>query len=126
MTFTTPYTFNPLLDRGEVNKGESMTIPDQSLTIRQILERFTLGQPVMGSHAVMYDGENPSHDDIDPTLDPAFDLSDYTTISSEIVTAKAERKAKAQAAKAEAERSEAEAKAAKAEAEAKAEADSKA
>lgn len=125
MNILTHYSYRPLASGMETPKGESLTIPDQSLTIREIVERFVMGEPTLGQRAVHYD-EVEDFDNIDPTLDPAFDLADVSTISSEIEEAKANRKAKAQAAKAAAERSEAEANAAKAEADAKAEAEAKA
>ena len=43
MKFATPYTYDFLLDRGEFFTEKSMTVPDQSYTIREILERFTSG-----------------------------------------------------------------------------------
>ena len=35
----------------------SLTIPDQSLTIRQIIDRFSRGQDLNVMHSVYYDGE---------------------------------------------------------------------
>ena len=58
----------------------SLTIPDQSLTIREIIDRFSRGQDLNVMHSVYYDGEEGEvdFDHIDPTLDPAYDLSDVT------------------------------------------------
>ena len=58
----------------------SLTIPDQSLTIREIIDRFSRGQDLNVMHSVYYDGEEGEvdFDYIDPTLDPAYDLSDVT------------------------------------------------
>lgn len=55
---------------GEVNVGPSMTIPDQSLTVQQIMERFARGLP-LGVHD--YSSEYDEDDDLpDPrTLDLA-------------------------------------------------------
>ena len=58
----------------------SLTIPDQSLTIREIIDRFSRGQDLNVMHSVYYDGVEGEvdFDYIDPTLDPAYDLSDVT------------------------------------------------
>lgn len=80
----------------------SVTVPDQSLTVREIFERFTRGQGVQGAKSVYYD----ETEEVDETLAPDFDLSDVTRISQEIADnqrniraqAKAEADAKAKAA----------------------------
>lgn len=51
-----------------------LTIPDQSLSIRQIIDRFTLGEQVDGLRNVYFDeGDDFETDD---TLRPDFDLVD--------------------------------------------------
>jgi hypothetical protein len=49
------YDYNQEL--GEVNYLPSMTIPDQTMTIRNIVDRYTRGLPVTGFNPV-YDGED--------------------------------------------------------------------
>jgi hypothetical protein len=43
--------------KGEVNNLPSMTIPDQTMSIRTIVDRYTSGLPVTGFTPV-YDGED--------------------------------------------------------------------
>ena len=43
--------------KGEVNNLPSMTIPDQTMSIRNIIDRYTRGLPVTGFTPV-YDGED--------------------------------------------------------------------
>lgn len=43
---------------GEVNTQPSMTQPDQAMSIREILERFSRGLPIEGQKVPIYDEEN--------------------------------------------------------------------
>lgn len=43
---------------GEVNNEPSMTVPDQAMSIQEMLERFARGLPVGGARAAFYDEEN--------------------------------------------------------------------
>lgn len=48
---------------GEKNTMPSMTVPDQSMSIQEILRRFASGLPVGGAKVAFYDdGENPMPD----------------------------------------------------------------
>lgn len=73
--FLNQNTYDPNVNGiGEVNVYPSLTVPDQSLTIPQILDMFTRGVN-LGSilkDPIGYD--DPDIDDIDPTQDPAFDI----------------------------------------------------
>lgn len=55
-----PLNYNPDMFTGEVCVGESMTVPDQTLSLRQLLDRYASGRPLEGraSHADFYDEEN--------------------------------------------------------------------
>jgi hypothetical protein len=54
----------------EVFTEPSQTVPDQALTIREILKRYASGQPLGGGKEPLYEGEDG--DGIDPrTLDLA-------------------------------------------------------
>jgi hypothetical protein len=54
----------------EVNNEPSATIPDQAMSVREILGRFSNGLPLGGSKEPIYEGEDG--DGIDPrTLDLA-------------------------------------------------------
>nr|QJB19970.1 MAG: hypothetical protein [Microvirus sp.] len=62
----------------------SMTVPDQAMTIKQILEKYTNGiNPNVSRQVGYHDGE-PTFDDIDPTRDPEFDLADITIHKDEL------------------------------------------
>lgn len=51
--------YNSVEDKGEVNKGKSMTVPDQSLSINDILRRYAKGLSFNGIKVGEYDEENP-------------------------------------------------------------------
>lgn len=89
--------------------GLSMTVPDQNLSIRDILERYARGNEMPIGHSGHYDGEDVSFDDIDPTLDPAFDLADYSAEIGNLKQKAAEREAEREQIRADKERSDAEA-----------------
>lgn len=58
-----------------------ITVPDQSLTIREIVDRYVRNIPIdMISHDIYYDGDSEvlTHDDVDITASPDFDLADYS------------------------------------------------
>lgn len=62
----------------EVNSGELITVPDQSYTVREILEKFTSGLiPEMHVYSDESDFNPEDEFDIDPTTHRDFDLSDY-------------------------------------------------
>lgn len=83
-----------ILDYETVN-----TVPDQSMTLREIVDRFSMGISVDAEHPTYYQGTIDEVDEsfIDPTKDPAFDLSDYTSISQSIISRQREAEAKATA-----------------------------
>lgn len=57
MKFRNPYTFTP--PAGEKNGKPSLTIPDQTLTIPEILKRYARGQSLGGSLGEpIYDGDD--------------------------------------------------------------------
>lgn len=47
---------------GEVNNKPSMTIPDQTMSIREILDRYARGLPIEAGKVPIYDGEEYSPD----------------------------------------------------------------
>lgn len=72
MNFKTPY--NAVPSAGEVNTQPSKTIPDQSMSIREIMKRYASGLPLGGQRVPMYDeGEDDPFDGKDPRT---FDLSE--------------------------------------------------
>jgi hypothetical protein len=44
----------------EVNTQPSLTIPDQSMTVKEIMERYARGLNVGGEKVPVYEGEDPS------------------------------------------------------------------
>lgn len=94
--FKTPYNFDSSdeVNYEVISNEPSMTVPDQSLTVKEILERYTQGIPMdisMQDNDLEYDGDDPSFDDVNPFLDPAFDLSDLTDMELERVRLLAEQ-----------------------------------
>lgn len=60
MQFRTQY--NRLqMSKGEVITGPSQTIPDQTLTLQQILERYAKGLGFAGSGGAVYDEDEGGH-----------------------------------------------------------------
>lgn len=54
--------FNRLkMSPGEVNNKPSLTIPDQTLTLQQILERYAKGIGFAGSGGAVYDEDEGGH-----------------------------------------------------------------
>lgn len=68
MRFKTQY--NSIPSKGEVNNGKDMTVPDQSMTISEILRRFGSGLPLGGSRVEFWEGDEDMWNGVDPrTLD---------------------------------------------------------
>lgn len=68
---------------GVVNNDESLTVPDDSYTIKDLIRRYQAGcMPNVGRN-VIYDDE-PDIDNCDPTCDPAFDLVDREELSRDL------------------------------------------
>ncbi|UPW41907.1 hypothetical protein [Dipodfec virus RodF1_76] len=63
---------------GVVPQGVSLTVPDQSLTLRQIVDRFSNGMIPPGLiHDVQYDDPDVTiDDDVSPLNNPNVDLID--------------------------------------------------
>lgn len=66
-------TFSPNDHRGEVNERPSKTIPDQSLTIRDLINRHTRGLPLEGGRVPVYEEED---DDLSGVEFSKLDLVD--------------------------------------------------
>lgn len=43
---------------GEINDQPSLTVPDQTMSLRTIVERYTRGLPIDGAKVPIYDEEN--------------------------------------------------------------------
>lgn len=58
----------------EITEGPSMTIPDQSMSVREILDRFSKGLPLSGARTPLYYGEDDDFPDFE-----RMDLSERET-----------------------------------------------
>lgn len=56
MKFRTQYNYGERVP-GEINNSPSMTVPDQSMTIQEIISRYARGLPLGGQRVPVYDGE---------------------------------------------------------------------
>lgn len=75
MDFQSPYDLFPSI---KVRKDKSsLTVPDMSFTPREILSKFSRGERVPLGFEGLYDDENSSPFDENPTRDPDFDQFDY-------------------------------------------------
>ena len=90
--FITAFDYDPSINKGEIIEQESETIQGQSLTVTEVLTRFSRGTLPNIQFPTYYDGEDPDFDADDPTLRPDFDLSDTDNIQEYIdyLTAKKE------------------------------------
>lgn len=77
--FVTPYTFKEEAHHLENPSGSSLTVPEQSLTINQIMSRFASGiAPDIVKQGYYSEDENLNFEDYDETRNLDFDLVDYT------------------------------------------------
>lgn len=60
--FATQYNNKKVEDR-EANYEPSLTIPDQSMTIKQIMIRYAKGIPISGERVPVYDGDEDFYPD---------------------------------------------------------------
>lgn len=56
--------WNRVGDHGEKNTKPGITIPDQSMSVKEIMDRFARGLPVGGMRVPIYDGENDDMPDL--------------------------------------------------------------
>jgi len=59
---------------GEINKSPSMTVPDQSMTVDEILSMFSRGLSIDHLVKPINGFDDPSFEDLDPMNDPTFDI----------------------------------------------------
>lgn len=105
-TFRNNWTYDHTKTVNEVLPSNSMTVPDQSLTVREILDRFTRGLSIDQTQRNTY-GYDETELDIDvpdPTLDPDFNIITAHHLNNERV----ERQKRARQEKEESDRIEAE------------------
>lgn len=56
--------FNKPIYKGEKNDMPSMTVPEQAMSIREILDRFSRGLPLGGQRVPVYNGEDDDLPDL--------------------------------------------------------------
>jgi len=82
--FQTPWNYKYWENRGEINIGPSITVPDLNLSIQQILDNFSRGISNDQISRFPIGLDNPTFDDIDVTQDPAFDIIEAKQIADQI------------------------------------------
>lgn len=87
--FVTPYNYDASDELCfEHNPGNpSLTVPDEALSLRDLLANYTHGIAPPVSQTTYYDSDfndGLTFDDVDPTLDPDFDLADYSSLLSDL------------------------------------------
>lgn len=75
----------------------SETVPDMSFTPREIISKFSRGERVPLGFQGLYDDDDASPFDDDPTRDPAFDFGDYVEEKHALEEREAERSRRSQA-----------------------------
>lgn len=78
MKFLTAYNFDFSKVKGEDCSAPSLSQPDMAYTVYELFERFANGVMPAVSKVPVFEPD-PDFDNVDVTMDPAFDLSDYTT-----------------------------------------------
>lgn len=87
----TPYNYE--IVEGEINSGEILTIPDESYTIEEILDKFTKGIHL----GIEKDGQYSDSDDFNDVDERTYlnDLSDIEDIEVSMAARRSRAKAKA-------------------------------
>lgn len=84
--YRTPYLNRPV-DKGEKTIGPSLTVPDQSLSLRTIIERYSRGLPVNAPMAIPQTDKEP--DDFDDYI-PNFKTLDHAEVHDLMLAARNE------------------------------------
>lgn len=84
--FNTPYKFVLEDSMMEHNTEPSLTVPDMSYSIKEILQRFTSGQSLPIGQGLSYDDEDDFEDGFLPPdrTEGGFDLSDIPMLRAEL------------------------------------------
>ena len=83
--FVTAYNFNNISSTVVQEKvsDEILVEPSESFTVRELIYRLAMGMPVSsGLRSGDYPDRDQDFDDVLPTEDPDFDLSDYAVVFS--------------------------------------------
>lgn len=92
-----PKEFNP------VGSGPPLTVPDQSMSVREIFKRYAQGQPLGGVREELWYGEDEEDNMPDPRTLDLSEIEDITKQSHEFISKvnndEKERKSKAERAR---------------------------
>lgn len=89
--FRTQYTWKKT--PGEVNDNVIVTIPNQALTVQEIMQRFASGRPIPKSVNMMYTGDDYTPDVRRMDISEYEDLKEATRIELEQLQSKLRDKA---------------------------------
>jgi hypothetical protein len=85
MVFSTPYNRDRAVSFEAPNMEPSMTVPDQAISVSELLARYTRGIAPSCAREAYWD-DNPEFDNVDPSESPDFDLSDVAANASRVAT----------------------------------------
>jgi hypothetical protein len=85
MVFSTPYNRDRAVSFEAPNMEPSMTVPDQAISVSELLARYTRGIAPSCARESYWD-DNPEFDNVDPSEAPDFDLSDVAANASRVAT----------------------------------------
>lgn len=83
ITYSRLYDEKKLPSQVVKSLGESLTVPKQSLSVKELVARFSRGQSIGVRKQMYFDPDG--HDEIDATLDGNFDLSDVSRLQDELI-----------------------------------------
>lgn len=72
--------YDPKWFKGETNEGVSETIPDDAMSVKEMLYRHTHGMPVNIRNYEYFE----NYDEVPPHLRPGFDLTDIDDIREQL------------------------------------------
>lgn len=93
--FVTAYNFNNISSKVVQEKvsDEVLVEPSGSFTVRELIYRLAMGMSVSsGVRSGDYPDQDQDFDDVLPTEDPDFDLSDYATLTNDLADRERQRK----------------------------------
>lgn len=89
--FVTCYSYRLTTKGMEQPQGDSLTVPNDAYSIRDLMERFVKGIPPQIAKLPRF-ADMADFDNVDPTFDPAFDIVDAYHELEQIEARKASRK----------------------------------
>lgn len=93
--FITAYNFSNVSSKVVQEKvsDEILVEPSESFTVRELIYRLAMGMPVSsGLRSGDFPDTDQDFDDVLPTEDPDFDLSDYSVLREDLAERERQRK----------------------------------